>query len=189
MAISQIDLCSRALVKLGAGSISSFEDGTLEAEIAAGLYPIVRDSLLSVHPWNFATMYASPSLLAAAPIAEFSSAFLLPSDCLRVISAGTGTRARGLTYKIVGRELHTDAAEIVVCYVGRPPEVAFPPFFDATLIAQLAAEFCIPLTESTSRWESLRRAAELELQRARLIDAQEETPTAVEDFSLIEGRF
>lgn len=189
MATSQIDLCSRALVKIGAGSISSFEDGTVEAEVAASLYSVVRDSLLSIHPWNFATAYASPPRLAATPVAEFSSAFLLPSDCLRVISAGTGSRARGLTYKIVGRELHTDANEIVICYVRRPAETDFPPFFDATLITHLAAEFCIPLTESTSRWEGLRRAASSELQQARLIDAQEETPTALEDFTLIEGRF
>lgn len=189
MAISQIDLCSRALVKIGASSISSFEDGTLEAEVAASLYPIVRDALLSSHPWNFAMRYASLPPLASPPLAEFSSAFLLPGDCLRVISAGTGPRARGLTYHVVGREIHTNAAAIIVRYVARPPESAFPPFFDAALIAHLAAEFCIPLTESTSRWDSLRRAAEIDLQRARLIDSQEQTPPAIEDFSLLEGRY
>jgi hypothetical protein len=189
MASSQIELCSRALVKLGASSISSFDDGTLEAEVAASLYSIVRDYLLTTHPWNFATMYASPPRLASAPIPGFSSAFLLPTDCLRVISAGYGLRARGLTYKIVGRQLHANSDAVVICYIGRPPETGFPPFFEAALITHLAAEFCIPLTESTSRWESLRRAASLELQQARLIDAQEDTPAAIEDFSLIESRF
>lgn len=188
MGMSQIDFCSRALVKLGAGSISSFEDGTLEAEVAAALYPTVRDALLAAHPWNFATTYASLAPLAEAPVAEFSAAFLLPSDCLRVLSAGSGGRARGLHYKIIGNELHTDASSVVLCYIGRPAEARFPAFFDQALIAHLAAEFCIPLTDSNSRWEALRRAAEHELQRARLIDAQEETPAALSDFSLLEDR-
>lgn len=56
------------------------------------------------------------------------------------------------------------------------------------LIAQLAAEFCIPLTDSTSRWEILQKLADAQLRRAKLIDAQEDTPPAVEDFSLLEGR-
>jgi hypothetical protein len=189
MAISQIDLCSRALVKLGANSISSFEDGTLEAEVAASLYPIVRDSLLSAHPWNFATKYANLPVMADAPLAEYSYAFPLPSDCLRAISAGTGSRARGVEYKIIGGELHTDADDIVLCYIGRPEEADFPAFFAAALIARLAAEFCIPLTDSTSRWDSLGKVATVEFQRARLIDAQEETPAALEDFSLLEDRF
>lgn len=189
MALSQIDLCSRALIKVGANGISSFDEGTLEAEIAASLYPTVRDSLLSAHPWNFATFQKRLAMLATAPVADFNSAFQLPVDCIRVLSAGTGGRGSGLTYKIVQRQLLTDVDDVVLTYIFRPIEADFPPFFDMTLIAQLAAEFCIPLTDSTSRWEALRDAAEHEFRRARLIDAQEETPPAVEDFTLIESRY
>ena len=39
MALSSIELCSSALIKLGADGISSFEDGTAEARVAARLYP------------------------------------------------------------------------------------------------------------------------------------------------------
>ncbi len=55
MAISSIALCSRALLKLGADTLASFDEGTAEAEVAANLYPSVRDALLSAHPWSFAT--------------------------------------------------------------------------------------------------------------------------------------
>ena len=77
---------------------------------------------------------------------------------------------------------------MVLTYIARPDELDFPPFFDMALITQLAAEFCIPLTDSTSRWESLQKVADADLRRARLIDAQEETPSSVEDFTLLEGR-
>ena len=50
MALSSIALSSRALLKLGADTIASFEEGTAEAEIAANLYPSTRDALLSPIP-------------------------------------------------------------------------------------------------------------------------------------------
>jgi hypothetical protein len=189
MALSQIDLCSRALLKVGANSISSLEEGTTEAEIAASLYPTIRDSLLSAHPWNFATRQQSLAMLTSPPVADFQYAFQLPVDCIRVLSAGTGGRGSGITYRIIQRQLLTDMESVVLTYIFRPLEADFPPFFDMTLIAHLAAEFCIPLTDSTSRWEALREASEHEFRRARLIDAQEETPGAVDDFALIESRY
>lgn len=185
MALTDIGLCARALVKLGAEPIGSFEDGTAEARVAASLYAPARDALLSAHPWNFATAQVALARLADAPAADHARAFELPADFLRALSAGTAARGRGLAYRIVGRRLHADADSLVLTYVQRPPESAFPPFFDQALIARLAAEFCLPLTESASRAELLARLAEAEFRRARLIDAQEETPAALEDFPLI----
>lgn len=50
MSLTKIGLCSRALLKIGARTISSFEDGSAEAEVAQNLYPGVRDALLSSYP-------------------------------------------------------------------------------------------------------------------------------------------
>ncbi len=88
MALNSIELCSSALIKLGADGISSFEDGTAEARVAAPLYPIVRDALLSAHPWSFATKKAALAPLATAPVSDFAYAHELPSDFLKALSAG-----------------------------------------------------------------------------------------------------
>lgn len=189
MALNKIDLCSRALLKIGASSIASFDEGSTEAEVAASLYPVVRDALLSAHLWNFATNRASLARMLERPPADFSYSFQLPSDCLRVISAGTGGRGRGVEYRIAGRQLYTDTDSVHLTYLYRPDEVDFPPFFNIALIGRLAAEFCIPLTDSTSRWESMTKLAENELKRAKLIDSQEDSPPRFEDFSLIRERF
>jgi hypothetical protein len=188
MALSQIDLCSRALLKVGANSISSFDEGTVEAEVAASLYPPVRDALLSAHPWNFATTQKRLAMLATPPLADYEAAFALPVDCIRVLSAGSEGSGSGLSYKIAQRQLLANVDDVVLTYISRPLETDFPPFFDIALITQLAAEFCIPLTDSTSRWEALQKAAELEFRRARLIDAQEDTPAHIADYTLLEGR-
>jgi len=189
MALSALALCSRALIKIGAAPITSFDEGTVEAEVAANLYPSTRDALLSAYPWSFATAQAALPRLATDPVADFAYAFQLPADFLRALSAGLGpSRGRGLAYRIHEMRLHTDADAVTLTYVFRPAESEFPPFFDAALISRLAAEFCVPLTESTARAEMLYRQAEQELRSARLIDSQQDTPPAVGDFSLIEAR-
>jgi len=187
MALSSIALCSRALLKTGCRSITSFDEGTAEAEVAGNLYETTRDALLSAHPWSFATAQETLPRLEAKPIADFDYAFQLPAGFLRVISAGAG-RGSGLTYRIQERRLHTHSSDAVLTYIFRPDESEFPPFFDQILIARLAAEFCIPLTDSTSRSDALRKLADVEFRQARLIDSQQDTPSAFEDFNLIGAR-
>ena len=188
MALSRLAICSRALLKLGANTIASFDDGTTEAEVAANLYPSLRDALLSAHPWNFATGQIQLAKLSAEPIADYQSAFQLPADFLRALSAGLDGRGHGVEYRINERRLYANADTVVLTYVFRPDELSFPPFFDQMLIARLAAEFCIPITESTSRADALRRQAEVEFKSAKSIDSQQDIPGRIEDFSLIAVR-
>lgn len=188
MALSDIALCSRALIRLGAAPIASFDDGTAESEIAGALFGPVRDALLSAYGWSFATGQAALNPLEAPPVADYQNAFQLPADFLRAMSAGAGGRGRGLNYRLSRSVLHTNAETVTLTYIFRPEEEEFPPYFDAVLIARLSAEFCIPLTENTSRAETLYRLAEQEFQRARQIDAQQDSPMQIEDFSLIKAR-
>jgi hypothetical protein len=188
MPLSSIELCSSALVKLGANGISSFEDGTAEVRVAASLYPIIRDALLCAHP-SFATAKTRLARLSVEPLADHLHAFQLPQNFLKALSAGSEVRARGLSYQIVNRQLHTDATEVVLTYLFRPSEGDFPAYFSVALVSRLSAEFCIPVTENTSRAERLARLADEEMKLARLIDSQQDTPPRVEDFTLIEARW
>ncbi len=183
MALSALELCSRALLRLGAQPIASMEDGTAEAEIAAGLYAGTRDAMLSAHPWSFATGQATLPRLAALPVADFAFAFQLPAGFLRALSAG-----RGVAYRLFEDRLHTDAPQVVLTHIFRPDEAAFPPFFAAALVARLAAEFCIPLTENTSRAQLLAQQAENELRAARRADSQQATVQAIGGFPLVSVR-
>lgn len=188
MALTALALCSRALIKIGAPPVASLDEGTAEAEVAANLYPSVRDALLSSHPWSFATGQAALPRLAAVPQADFAHAFQLPASFLRALSAGAADRGRGIPYRIAEDRLHANAPEVVLTYILRPDESAFPPFFASALIARLAAEFCIPLTESSTRAELLYRLADAELRHARQVDSQQDTPRAIEGFPLVDIR-
>lgn len=188
MALSAIALCSRALIRLGAAPITSFDDGTAESEIAGALFSPVCDALLSAYSWSFATGQVALTPLATPPVADYQKSFQLPADFLRALSAGAFGRGRGLNYRIARNILHTNADAVTLTYIFRPVEEEFPPYFDAVLIARLSAEFCIPVTENTARAETLYRLADQEFQRARQIDAQQDSPVQIEDFSLIKAR-
>lgn len=188
MPFTSIDLCSRALVKIGAKSISSFNEDTAESTVAEQLYTPVLEGLLSSYPWRFALSQRELARLKDAPNADYSYAYALPNDFLRAISAGPKGRGKGLDYRICGTQLHTNSESVLLTYLFKPAEVNFPPFFYQLVIAWLAAEFCLPLTESTARTEHLRAIAEDEFKRAKLIDSQQSVPSAFQDFSLIEVR-
>lgn len=188
MPLSNVELCSAALVKLGAERISSFSDGTAEADVAGTLYDIVRDGLLGVHPWSFATAHAEPVQLPTEPLTDFEYAFELPTDFIKALSAGDDCRSRGAVYQVIGREVHTNYEKLILAYIKRADEADFPTYFVSALVNRLAAEFCLPLTENASRSELLFKVADTELKLARLIDSQQDTPPRVEDFTLIEAR-
>lgn len=188
MALTDLQLCSRALIKIGAAQITSFTSGSAESDIASALYSITRDALLSAYPWNFALKKATLSQSSTPPVSDFQYAYTLPTDYLRAISAGNSNKSRGSHYHIVGNALHTNESVVVLSYIYRANESDFPPFFASVLIAQLAAEFCIPLTENSARADALYKIAADELKKARSIDAQQDSPKRIDSFSLIDAR-
>ncbi len=188
MNYTDVSICSKALLKIGAQTITSFEDGTAESEVAANLYPLTRDSLLSSYPWSFAIVQKRLSRLDMSPLADYAYAYQLPSDYLRMISAGIGSRGRGVEYRIYENKIYTNSEELIITYICRVDESIFPTFFQDALVSALAYEFCLPLTESTSRAEHLQKRADDVLKQARLTDSQQGTPLKFEDFTLIEAR-
>ncbi len=188
MALTDIALCSRALIRLGAQPITSFTDGSTESEICGALYPQSRDALLSAYGWNFATGQIELNALDENPIGEFSKVFALPNDFLRALTAGSGSVNSGIDYRIMRGKLYTNATEIILTYIFRVDESEFPPYFDSILISRMAAELCIPLTENTSRYETFMRLAETEFSRARQLDAQQDRPQRLKSFPLTDVR-
>ena len=188
MTNTAIDICSHALVKLGASSISSFDEDTTEAHVAKQLYETTLDSLLALYPWRFSLKQTQLGRLSSPPEADYRYAYALPNDCIRVLSAGSSLKGKGLNYRLAQKTLQTDSESVMLSYISRPNEVDFPAFFLEALVAKLAVEFCLPLTESTTRTDYLRKQAQEAIQNARLVDSQQAVPQAFQDFSLIEVR-
>ncbi|MEM9470098.1 MAG: hypothetical protein AAF988_08035 [Pseudomonadota bacterium] len=187
MALTDIELCSKALIRLGAKPITSFTEGSAEAEIAGALYETCKFALLSSYPWSFATKQSNLTESSEEPIDGYSHAFDLPADFLRSISIGNAHEKASKFYMVNGL-LNSNQSEVLLTYIYTQSEDNFPPFFDAALILKLAAEFSIPVTESTSRTETLYKLADQEIAKVRLIDAQQDTPNRLRHFNLIDVR-
>jgi len=188
MSFTNIELCTRALIRLGANPISAFDDGSAEAEIAYALYGSTKNALLSSYPWSFATKQVLLEESNNNPLADYTYAYDLPVDILRAISAGSGNRGRGIHYKILNGALHSNYRNIILTYIAEISETDFPAFFSSVLITKLASEFSIPVTESTSRTEMLYNLAEKEIEKAQQVDAQQDSPNRLENFTLIDVR-
>tara|TARA_Y100001936_G_C15871657_1_gene558006 strand:+ start:63 stop:635 length:573 start_codon:yes stop_codon:yes gene_type:complete len=183
-----LEVTNAALLRLGANRISAFNEKTTESVVTNEIILPLQRALLSSHPWGFATTQSELSESSSPPIADFDKAFDLPSDFLRVISAGTGNRGAGLDYRIHHKKLHTNADNVKLTYIFEPNPDDWPHYFRQLISAQMAAEICIAITESTSRSELMFDLADKEFQRAKLIDAQQESPAAIDGFSLIQVR-
>jgi hypothetical protein len=190
MAETDISICNQALAGLGANAISSFEDGTDVAAASGAIYATTRDAMLAEHPWNFALAQQALPALAATPDADYDAAYQLPSDCLRVWSAGAYGYGRGLAYRILGRTLQANTdVPVVLTYIARVDESAFPAFFTRALVARLKAELAIPLGRQVDALRGLIVDADRLLRDAKRTDAQEDTPPAIDDFPLIDCRY
>lgn len=188
MILNAIGICSRALTKLGAKTISSFSENSTEATVVNQLYDTTVNALLSSYPWRFALAQKKLARLNLSPAADFRFSYALPNDCIRIISAGQTTRGSGLNYRVFNNQLHANAEQVILTYITRPTEDKFPAFFIQAVVAKLAAVFCLPLTESTARTDYLKKEADAEIAHARLIDSHQAVPTCFQDFSLIEVR-
>lgn len=188
MALSDIGLCSAALLGLGANQISAFTEGTVEAEVSARLYPIARDALLSEFYWSFARRSADLNKLTVEPESGYAWAYQLPNDCLRVERLGDWRVGGAYAYELSGRELHTDADPVTVTYTARLNSASWPPYFDTALIARLRAMLCMPITENAQVAALEEQKAVAAVQTARLADSQQATPRRFRHFPLIAVR-
>ena len=94
MPLTDVELCSAALVKIGAAVITSFEDESAEADIAKRLYEPTLQGLITSHPWHFTLAQSELAALDEAPQAGFSPGFELPQDALRTVPARADSRDR-----------------------------------------------------------------------------------------------
>lgn len=188
MAVSILDLCNRALLKIGVDAIGSFDEGTAQSEVAVNLYPGILDGLLSAYPWSFATDQVRLAQLSQNDFQEFEFAYQLPNNFLRALTLSIGYGAGGTPYRIRQDQLCCDAQGVLLTYIFRPEIGVLPAFFVQPLVLFLAAEFCLPLTESATRAESLFKMAEKEERKARNIDAQQQTAVQMDLNSLIRVR-
>ena len=188
MSVTPVSICSNALLMLGDKPISSFEEGTDRAALAANLWETARDYVLRRHPWNCAIKRKILAPDTTAPAFDFTAQFSLPADWLRTLSVGEeGERP---FYKIEGRKLLMNGSVCKLRYIYRND---VPATWDAMLVHAMTmvmkALFAYPITQSQGLEQLVESILAPILREARAVDGQEEPGDALDDSPLLDARY
>ena len=85
---SELDICNLALGLLGdSATVSSIDppEGSAQAEHCARFYPMVRDAMLEMHDWSFASKRALLAQLTN-PISQWAYCYAAPADMVNPIA-------------------------------------------------------------------------------------------------------
>lgn len=172
MATTDVDICNRALSRLGTrATIAALDENSIEARTASIWYAATRDTLLRAHDWNFARRRVVLAEQGIAPTGWIFR-YALPADCIRLLrlaSANHELRAPRfeVAADVTSRFVLCDEPVAEAVYTAR---VNDPNLYDAgfasALVDQLAAHIAYPITQKT---ETAARLAQLA--RAALADA------------------
>jgi len=194
MSASVINICSNALLRIGADPINAFTDGNSKNEIARGrlcenLWPSTRDSLLRSHPWNCAVKRLKLAPLSAAPAFNYTKQFQLPADWLRTLDIND-VPTNDYDFRMEGGKILVNTDTLNLRYIFRNEE---PSSWDALLVecAELlmAGAIAYPITKSMSLKQELRAEAARLLKQARAVDGQEESQQTFGDSPLLNSRY
>jgi|TARA_R100000149_G_scaffold16046_3_gene5973 hypothetical protein len=173
---SVVDICNSALNMLGGNTIISLTETSKNARLCNQRYELVRDAVFREHPWNCLQKRVELAQDTVAPSFEFSSAYTLPADCLRVLRSENSNFSNNERFRIEGRKLLTDESSIKILYVAAITDTTQ---YDASLIetlsARLAAELAYPITQSSSLMDRMFSLYQQKLKDARFADATEGT--------------
>ena len=187
---SVVDICNRALQKLGASRIVSLTENNVSARACNLAYEPVRDAELRAHTWNFAVKRVELAADATAPVYGYAYAYTLPSDCLRLLKNDHQENFYSSLWKLEGRKILTDeSAPLPIRYVYRVTDTTiFDAIFTEMVASKMAYEMCEELTQSNAKKEAAAADYKSAMREARKINAFENLPAEQETDSWITVR-
>lgn len=199
---SSLSICSDALLMLGAKPISSFNEGTDEANICDRLYHDIKRQALMVYPWSFSFKKIALAQLITTPTTEYKYEYQLPGDRIgpprQVYVSATPGSPTIRNYRIFGDKLLTNETSIYIDYPYDVQEFEMPVYFVQLLKYMLAWHLANPITDQTDKaqyWQSVAIGSPAEngrggyMRTAMQIDGAGQPNQVIEDYSLIAVRY
>ena len=189
---SVVDMCNSALNLLGASTISALTDDSKNARLCNQRYDSVRNRVFRSHAWNCLHKRLQLAQNSTAPVIEYTYAYALPSDCLRVLKVHNGTTdsiKSAIDYKLEGRNIVTDEGTIYLIYVALDTDPNnYDTYLQESISHQLAADLCYAITNNASLANNYMSRADERLREARFIDATENSLDTVESNEFTDAR-
>tara|TARA_R110002153_G_scaffold143479_1_gene294601 strand:- start:103 stop:681 length:579 start_codon:yes stop_codon:yes gene_type:complete len=171
-----IKVCSRASILMGGSPISSFDEGTSEADVVDAMYEDIARASLTSTRWRFSTNQQVLSRLSADPTGRYSSAYQKPSDVL-MLSAVT-IQDSIIEYDTYGDKIFCDTSTsdvVVADYIFRAVESYWPSYFTLAVEFQVASMLAISVARDSSLAQMLDQQGERQMIKARRLDSQQQT--------------
>lgn len=167
MSITAIDLCSRALLLIGANAIQSFEDGTRESNVCSSIYETVRDTLLTNRDWLFSIHQQELARLNIEPLHDWKYVYAFPKDVLRIRKV-VGSKS----FDILADGIYSNDPKLSVDCQKTVDAADMPAYFQSALISELCAKLSISLLGDENKFKLFSQLAQRDLVNARLVDSQ-----------------
>ena len=186
---SAIDICSRALILIGADPITSFDEGTTEALVSVNMYEDIARTALVNTRWRFSTNQAVLNRLSDAPTGRYDSAHQLPSGTLMVHAVTIDDAP--IEYQIYGDKIYTDTSanqQLVLDYTYRADEVDWPSYFTIAVEYSLAMVFATSVARDSGLASLMQGQSQIAMAKARSLDSQQQTTRKLDTSRFITNR-
>ena len=189
---SVVDICNSALNLLGASTISALTDDSKNARLCNQRYEPVRNRVFRGHAWNCLHKRVQLAQNSTAPVVEYSFAYALPADCLRVLKVHNGTTdsiASDIDYKLEGRNIVTNEGTIFLIYIAIDTDPNnYDTYLQESISHQLAADLAYAVTNNATLAEKYMTRADERLREARFVDATENSLGTIESSEFTDAR-
>ena len=189
---SVVNMCNSALNLLGASTISALTDDTKNARLCNQRYEPVRNRVFRSHAWNCLHKRVQLAQNSTAPVIEYSNAYALPSDCLRVLKVHNGSTdsiKSDIDYKLEGRNIVTNEGTVYIIYIAIDTDPNnYDTYLQESISHQLAADLAYAVTNNATLADKYMVRADERLREARFIDATENSLGTIESSEFTDAR-
>lgn len=170
-----VQICNRALQRLGAKRITSLTQDTPNARSCNFAYAPVRDAELRAHSWSSAVKRAQLAEDSSTPLFGKKARFALPSDFIRLLPLDPEQNENTIDYQIENGFIYTNySAPLNIRYIYRITNVdTMDSLLQEAIAMKLAMELCEEITQSNTKFDLVSTHYKQAIREARRINAIE----------------
>lgn len=179
-----VAVCNSALITLGANTISTLSDTSIEGKACNTKWAIARRDTIRSHPWNFAVKRVVIAPEVTVPVYGYQYQFILPADALRLLEVYDTPE-----YKVEGRKILTNnirmsgSPGIEIKYISDIEDVAeWDASFVNVMVYRMAMELAYTLPGKNTMVQDMTALYGQFAEQAKAIDAQEDVEDQLDPF-------
>lgn len=160
MARTDISICARALMNLGAAPINSFDTPGDTAKFLKAAYPEIRDTIIGSYQWETFKTVKELTRVSGTPVG-FKYAFVSPGDMMSVPIAAFWSDQpwiRAMSgFEVRGNRILSNYERMWLAYTALRPEAEWPAWFAELMTAAVCAEIAFMVTDQQNvkdYWEA-----------------------------------